>query len=106
VVSWADEGSASHERLTILADTLDGFRLAEADLEQRREGDILGAAQSGRASSLRLLRVIADAAIIERARTDARALISEDPNLVHHPELLTAITQLVDPDHEEFLDRV
>ena len=105
-VSWADPGSEAHERLTVLAGTLDGFRLAEADLEQRREGDILGSAQSGRASSLRLLRVIADAAIIERARTDARELIGEDPNLVHHPELLTAITQLVDPDHEEFLDRV
>lgn len=106
VVSWAEEGSGSHQRLSILADTLDGFALAEADLAQRREGDILGAAQSGRASSLRLLRVITDASIIERARTDARELISEDPNLVHHPELLTAITQLVDPDHEEFLDRV
>ncbi|WP_420113369.1 ATP-dependent DNA helicase RecG [Pseudactinotalea sp.] len=106
VVSWADPASETHERLTVLAETLDGFRLAEADLEQRREGDILGAAQSGRASSLRLLRVIADADIIERARADARELISEDPNLVHHPELLTAITQLVDPDHEEFLDRV
>lgn len=106
VVSRAEEGSSSHERLTVLAETLDGFRLAEADLEQRREGDILGAAQSGRASSLRLLRVIADADVIERARADARALIAQDPNLVHHPELLTAITQLVDPDHEEYLDRV
>ncbi len=106
VVTWADEGSGSHERLTILAETLDGFRLAEADLEQRREGDILGSAQSGRASSLRLLRVIADAEIIERARADAKELIAHDPNLIHHPELLTAITQLVDPDHEEFLDRV
>jgi len=106
VVSWTEVGSSSHERLTILAETLDGFRLAEADLEQRREGDILGAAQSGRATSLRLLRVIADADIIEQARADARELISEDPNLAHHPELLIAITQLVDPDHEEFLDRV
>ncbi|GAB2599794.1 ATP-dependent DNA helicase RecG [Pseudactinotalea suaedae] len=106
VVSWTEAGSSSQERLTILAETLDGFRLAEADLEQRREGDILGAAQSGRATSLRLLRVIADADIIEQARADARELISEDPNLAHHPELLIAITQLVDPDHEEFLDRV
>lgn len=106
VVSWADAESASHERLSVLAGTLDGFRLAEADLEQRREGDILGAAQSGRTSSLRLLRVIADAPLIEKARQDARELITEDPNLVHHPELMLAITQLVDPDHEEFLDRV
>ncbi|WP_156198442.1 ATP-dependent DNA helicase RecG [Actinotalea caeni] len=105
VVTWAEPGSGSHERLSVLADTLDGFALAEADLEQRREGDILGAAQSGRSSSLRLLRVIADADLIAQAREDARAVVAEDPTLEQHPELLGAITQLVDPDHEEFLDR-
>ncbi|MFV0426281.1 MAG: ATP-dependent DNA helicase RecG [Beutenbergiaceae bacterium] len=106
VTTWAQPGSSTMERLEILASTLDGFALAEADLEQRREGDILGSAQSGRANSLRLLRVMADTEIIDRARRDARTLIAQDPNLIHHPELMTAITALIDPDHEEFLDRV
>ncbi|MFV0252679.1 MAG: ATP-dependent DNA helicase RecG [Beutenbergiaceae bacterium] len=106
VTTWSEPGSGAADRLQVLADTVDGFALAEADLQQRREGDILGTAQSGRASSLRLLRVIADAPLIEGARDDARELIAADPNLIHHPELMTAITALVDPDHEEFLDRV
>ena len=105
LVSHADPGSPAAERLTVLANTLDGFELAEADLEQRREGDVLGAAQSGRGNSLRLLRVVADRDIIAAAREDARKLVAEDPNLIHHPELLVTIAQLVDPDHEEFLDR-
>src|SRR5699024_12288550 len=83
----------------------DGFGRAERDLEQRREGDVRGAAQSGRTTSLRLLSVVRDRDLIDQAREDARELIADDTNLVHHPEILTAITELVDPDHEEFLDR-
>lgn len=49
--------------------------------------------------------MVTDRDIIARAREDARALIEQDPNLVHHPELLTAITTMVDPEHEEYLDR-
>ncbi len=105
LVSAAQPGSDAHERLRILERTSDGFLLAEEDLKTRKEGDVLGAAQSGRARSLKILRVVADRTIIAQAREDARALIDRDPNLVHHPELLTAITQMVDPEHEEYLDR-
>ena len=105
LVTDAAEDSLALERLQAMTATTDGFVLAEKDLEQRREGDVLGAAQSGRGSSLRLLSVVRDRELIEDARQDARALITADPNLVHHLEVLTAITELVDPDHEEFLDR-
>lgn len=105
LVSAAPPGSPAHDRLQVIAGTTDGFVLAEADLAARREGDVLGAAQSGRAHSLRLLRVIADRDLIADAREDARALIAQDPNLALHPELLVAVARLVDPDHEEFLDR-
>ncbi|MGC0274403.1 ATP-dependent DNA helicase RecG [Pseudactinotalea sp. Z1739] len=105
LVTAAEPGSPAHERLAILERTNDGFVLAEEDLKTRKEGDVLGSAQSGRSRSLRLLRVVTDRDIIARAREDARALIEQDPNLVHHPELLTAITTMVDPEHEEYLDR-
>ncbi|WP_245708749.1 ATP-dependent DNA helicase RecG [Ruania alba] len=105
LVSAAAEASPAWERLNALVQTSDGFVLAERDLEQRREGDVLGAAQSGRGNSLTMLRVLRDRDLIEQARDDARALIADDPNLVHHPEVLTSITRLVDPDHEEYLDR-
>ncbi|UFU07836.1 ATP-dependent DNA helicase RecG [Ruania halotolerans] len=105
LVSAAPEQSPAWERLNALVETTDGFVLAERDLEQRREGDVLGAAQSGRGNSLTMLRVLRDRELIEQARDDARALIAIDPNLAHHPEVLTEITRLVDPDHEEYLDR-
>src|SRR5699024_2922614 len=94
LVTGADPDSESYQRLQILERTNDGFVLAEEDLKTRREGDVLGSAQSGRGRSLRLLRVIADRKVIADARADARALIDQDPNLVHHPELLTSITQM------------
>jgi len=105
LVTDAHPDSPSVQRLKAMTETTDGFVLAEQDLAQRREGDVLGAAQSGRGSSLRLLSVVRDRELIEQARDDARGLITADPNLVHHLEVLTAITELVDPDHEEFLDR-
>ncbi len=105
LVTGAHPDSPSVRRLKVMTETTDGFVLAEQDLAQRREGDVLGAAQSGRGTSLRLLSVVRDRELIEQARQDARALITADPNLVHHVEVLTAITELVDPDHEEFLDR-
>ena len=73
------------ERLDAVAATTDGFKLSQIDLQQRREGDILGAAQSGKKSTLKFLRALADATIIERAREDARALIAADPTLAKHP---------------------
>jgi ATP-dependent DNA helicase RecG len=104
LVTHAEEGSLAYERLAALVATHDGFQLAEKDLELRREGDVLGAAQSGR-SSLRLLRVVRDAALIATARDDARAIIDDDPSLERHPALASAIGDWLEPEREEFLER-
>ncbi|MFI7742328.1 ATP-dependent DNA helicase RecG [Kocuria rhizosphaericola] len=95
----------SRERIEVVAASTDGFELARADLELRREGDILGAAQSGGRSTLRLLRALDDAELIERARRDAVTILGEDPQLLEHPELAEAIERYLDPDAEAFLDR-
>ncbi len=95
----------SRERIEVVAASTDGFELARADLALRREGDILGAAQSGGRSTLRLLRALDDVELIERARRDAEAILREDPRLLEHPELAEAIERYLDPDAEAFLDR-
>jgi ATP-dependent DNA helicase RecG len=105
LVTAADPASPQRERLAALAATNDGFELARLDLQQRREGDVLGAAQSGRTSSLRLLRVLEDADLIARAREDAVALVARDPDLSRHPALASAIARTLDPERAEFLDR-
>ena len=105
LVADAPDGSPAAARLTTLAATTDGFELAAVDLELRREGDVLGAAQSGGASSLRLLRVARDGAVIERARADAREVVGADPDLHAHPALRAAIDRLLVGEREEFLDR-
>ena len=105
LVSRAEPGSPAHERLSALVETSDGFVLAERDLEFRREGDVLGAAQSGGRNSLRLLRVVRDADVIEQARVDARALIAADPDLSDHPALASAIQDWLEPEREDFLER-
>ena len=104
LVSRAEEGSVAQQRLAALVATTDGFALAEKDLELRREGDVLGAAQSGR-SSLRLLRVVRDAAVIEKARGDARMIVDADPALEANPALASAIRAWLEPEREEFLER-
>jgi ATP-dependent DNA helicase RecG len=105
LVSGADEESVAGERLLALAATTDGFLLAEKDLELRREGDVLGAAQSGGRNSLRLLRVVRDRDVIEYARKDADALVAADPGLAAHPVLAAAIAEWVDPGRAEFLEK-
>ncbi|WP_242448469.1 ATP-dependent DNA helicase RecG [Cellulomonas sp. WB94] len=105
LVADAPDGSPAATRLATLAATTDGFELAAVDLELRREGDVLGAAQSGGASSLRLLRVARDGAVIERARADAREVVGADPDLREHPVLRAAIDRLLVGEREEFLDR-
>jgi ATP-dependent DNA helicase RecG len=97
--------STGQERLEAVAETLDGFELARVDLEHRREGDVLGANQSGGKSSLRLLRVLRDEPIIEAARHEATALVAADPELEQHPVLARALADLVDPDREAYLER-
>ncbi|PZR52275.1 ATP-dependent DNA helicase RecG [Xylanimonas oleitrophica] len=105
LVSTAEPGTPAAARVEALAETTDGFRLAQLDLEQRDEGDVLGAAQSGRTSSLRLLRVVKDADLIEEAREESAAVVAADPELAEHPRLADAIAAQLAPDQEEFLER-
>ena len=105
LVTRQEAGGVSRERLDAVASTTDGFKLSQIDLQQRREGDILGAAQSGKKSTLKFLRALADATIIERAREDARALIAADPTLAKHPNLARTIDRALDADREAFLGR-
>ncbi|WP_084102719.1 ATP-dependent DNA helicase RecG [Demequina sp. NBRC 110051] len=105
LVSRAAPGTTAHERLDALAATADGFVLAEKDLELRREGDVLGASQSGGRSSLRLLRAVRDAPLIDEARALAVAVVDADPSLTDHPDLDAAVAAWLDPEREAFLER-
>jgi len=100
-----EEPSDALVRLEALARTTDGFELAATDLELRREGDVLGAAQSGRGSTLRLLRVMQDGDLIAMAREDAERIIEADPTLADHADLRIAIDSYLDEDTQEFLER-
>jgi ATP-dependent DNA helicase RecG len=105
LVTEAAPGSAARERLDAVASTTDGFKLAELDLEQRREGDVLGATQSGRRSHLRLLSLLKDEKLIGEARQEAIDLVSEDPELSAHPALARSIALLVDEERAEYLEK-
>jgi ATP-dependent DNA helicase RecG len=103
MVTWAEPGSLARERVDAVASTLDGFELAQKDLELRREGDVLGSIQSGGRSSLRLLRVAADGELIEQARELAAEVLDGDPILAGHPALRDAISRRLDDTSREYL---
>ncbi len=105
LVTRVEAGTPAHDRLAAVAGTLDGFELANVDLEQRREGDVLGKAQSGGRSSLRLLRVLRDEGLIEAARHEAMALVAEDVDLQAHPALRAALDELLEEGKDAFLER-
>ncbi|MEU2560202.1 ATP-dependent DNA helicase RecG [Streptomyces longispororuber] len=105
LVTDAPEAAPARARLGAVASTLDGFELSRIDLEQRREGDVLGQAQSGVRSSLRMLAVIDDEEIIAAAREEATAVVTRDPDLEHLPELRTALAALLDEEREQYLDK-
>ncbi|MEX2983842.1 ATP-dependent DNA helicase RecG [Streptomyces sp. C36] len=105
LVTEAFEASPARARLGAVAATLDGFELSRIDLEQRREGDVLGQAQSGVRSSLRMLAVIDDEDVIVAAREEATAVVAADPELERLPDLRTALDALLDKEREEFLDK-
>ncbi|HEY5833644.1 ATP-dependent DNA helicase RecG [Streptomyces sp.] len=105
LVSEAPEATPARTRLDAVARTLDGFELSRIDLEQRREGDVLGQAQSGTRSSLRVLAVIDDEEVIAAAREEATAVVRADPELAAHPDLRGALQSLLDADREEYLDK-
>ena len=95
------------KRLEAVAATTDGFELANLDLELRREGDVLGASQSGYRSQLRLLRLThpSDVELIEQAREDATALVAGDPQLSRHLDLAQMVRSRLDDDQVDFLER-
>jgi ATP-dependent DNA helicase RecG len=95
LLTSAEEATLALERVQAVASTTDGFKLSEIDLELRREGDVLGASQSGGRSSLRLLRVIQDADLIQHARKLAEQVLADDPTLEKHPVLAESL-QLID----------
>ncbi|MFD1715795.1 ATP-dependent DNA helicase RecG [Amnibacterium flavum] len=103
LVTSAPAETVARERVEVVASTTDGFDLAQADLELRREGDVLGTSQSGGRSSLRLLRVVADADLIAEARSAAERLLEVDPILATHPALRQAIERRLDDQAREFL---
>ncbi|WP_129668721.1 ATP-dependent DNA helicase RecG [Phytoactinopolyspora endophytica] len=105
LVTDAAPDMPARERLDAVASTRNGFELARVDLDQRREGDVLGAAQSGRRSSLKFLKVIKDEDVIRRAREDAAAVISSDPELLEYPELANAIDAVLGERDEDYIDK-
>jgi ATP-dependent DNA helicase RecG len=105
LVTEAPEGSPPRERVEAVAATSDGFRLSRLDLLQRREGDVLGATQAGRHSSLKMLRLLSDEELIAFAREEATALVAGDPRLTGHVALAEAIEILLGPQRAEFLDK-
>ncbi|GAA2604114.1 ATP-dependent DNA helicase RecG [Streptomyces roseoviolaceus] len=105
LVSEMPEASAARQRLNAVAATLDGFELSRIDLEQRREGDVLGQAQSGARTSLRMLAVIEDEEIIAEAREEATAVVAADPELTSLPGLRTALDALLDEEREQYLEK-
>ncbi len=105
LVTNLEKGHPSRKRLDAVAATSDGFVLARQDLEMRREGDILGARQSGGTSGLRMLSVLRDEDLIERARHDATDIVAADPELKYHPALKLEIDMYVTEKNEAFLER-
>lgn len=105
IVTRAEQATLARDRVDAVAATLDGFVLAQADLELRREGDVLGGTQSGRRSSLKLLRVVEDADLIGEARELAEGLLEADPRLAAHEALREAVARRFDESERAFLGK-
>ena len=105
LVTRAPSESLAMERLNAVASTLDGFELSRIDLDQRREGDVLGRAQSGTRSHLRLLKVLRDEALIETARQAAVELTERDFELKNYPGLAQEVNKLKAIEETSFLDK-
>jgi ATP-dependent DNA helicase RecG len=105
LVSGAPEDSPSMQRLSAVAATLDGFELARIDLEQRKEGDVLGRSQSGGRSHLRLLKVLRDENLIDKARLVSAKLLQDDPELLNQPELKKEVDKLKEDESARFMDK-
>jgi ATP-dependent DNA helicase RecG len=105
LVTEALGGTATRDRLDAVASTSDGFELARVDLEMRREGDILGATQSGKRSALKLLSLLRDEELIAEARDEARALVTRSPDLAEFPGLASLVASLVTDSKAEYLEK-
>lgn len=105
LVTHAAADTVARERVDAVAATLDGFELAQVDLDLRREGDVLGNLQSGGRSSLRLLRVARDGDLIGLAREHAAEVLDDDPRLVDHPALAAAIARRLDDRSREAMGK-
>ncbi|MGA1706495.1 MAG: helicase-related protein, partial [Candidatus Nanopelagicaceae bacterium] len=105
LVTRVDPASAAMARLESVASTLDGFELSRIDLEQRREGDVLGVSQSGSRSHLRLLRVLDDEELIVRAREVATRLLDSDPLLATVPALRESLLQREQESDSAFVEK-
>ena len=104
LVTAVDAASTSMERLRAVASTRDGFELSRIDLEQRREGNVLGIEQSGGRSGLKLLSVLRDEDVIARARAAATAHLATDPELTSSPALAAATRRLEETEQAEYLE--
>lgn len=105
LVSRAEPGTPARQRLDAVSATTDGFELSRVDLEQRREGDVLGKSQSGYRSSLQNLRVLRDEQTILEAREAANGLLDADPGLDRAPELAVAVAQLEESVQSDFMEK-
>jgi len=105
LVTRVEADSAARDRLKAVAETFDGFELSRIDLEQRREGDVLGAAQSGRRSGLRLLSVLKHEDVIVAARESAVELVATEPTLASETALAQAVRQLVESEQADYLEK-
>ncbi|MCX6402942.1 MAG: ATP-dependent DNA helicase RecG [Actinobacteria bacterium] len=105
LVTNSEADSSTRERIEAVASTLDGFELSRIDLEQRREGDVLGASQSGRRSGLRMLQVVRDEDVIAKAREIAWKLLQADPELKNNLSLAKRIKEIQSDEKSEFLEK-
>ncbi|WP_206790791.1 ATP-dependent DNA helicase RecG [Amycolatopsis sp. MtRt-6] len=105
LVTEALDGTATRERLAAVESTTDGFELSRLDLELRREGDILGAAQSGKRSTLKLLSLLRDEDVIAASRALAQELVTQDPELTKYRGLAQMVADVVDVERAEYLEK-
>jgi ATP-dependent DNA helicase RecG len=105
LVTEALDGTATRERLAAVESTTDGFELSRLDLELRREGDILGAAQSGKRSGLKLLSLLRDEDVIAASRASAQEIVEKDPDLKKYSGLAQMVADVVDVDRAEYLEK-
>ncbi|TWP45440.1 DEAD/DEAH box helicase [Lentzea tibetensis] len=105
LVTDMPEATPTMDRLRAVESTLDGFELAQLDLELRREGDILGAAQSGKRSALKMLSLLRDEDVITAARVEAQAFVDVDPDLKTQPGLAAMVAGLLTEERAEFLEK-